>query len=74
MEYIVTSPDSKFNGEFSGYKFKNGNCITKLDENLKLWFKMLGFRVEIYTKSNKKTENVEEKPKEEANNQETEEK
>ena len=42
--YIVTSPDSTFNGEFTGYKFKNGNCITKLDENLKLWFKMLGFK------------------------------
>ena len=29
--YIVISPDTSFNGEFAGFKFKNGNCITKLD-------------------------------------------
>lgn len=54
--YIVISPDSQFNGEFAGYKFKNGNCITKLDENLRLWFKMLGFKVEKYNKPIKKDE------------------
>lgn len=54
--YIVTSPDSSFNGEFTGYKFKNGNCITELDENMRLWFKMLGFRVERYEKPEKKNE------------------
>ena len=65
--YIVFSPDSQFNGEFAGYKFKNGNCITKLDDNLKLWFKMLGFKVEPYVKPKKEekpiteNENVEEK-------------
>ena len=41
--YVVISPDTSFNGEFAGFKFKNGNCITKLDENLRLWFKMLKF-------------------------------
>lgn len=54
--YIVFSPDSQFNGEFAGYKFKNGNCITKLDDNLRLWFKMLGFKVEKYNKPTKKDE------------------
>lgn len=57
--YIVTSPDSTFNGEFTGYKFKNGNCITKLDENLKLWFKMLGFKVDPYVKPKKEEKVIE---------------
>ena len=52
--YIVISPDTSFNGEFAGFKFKAGNCITKLDENLRLWFKMLGFKVEKYNKPEKK--------------------
>lgn len=67
--YIVTSPDSSFNGEFTGYKFKNGNCITELDENMRLWFKMLGFKVESYKKPEKKNEkpNVENENAEEEN-------
>ena len=54
--YVVISPDTSFNGEFVGFKFKNGNCITKLDENLRLWFKMLGFKVEIHNKPEKKND------------------
>lgn len=54
--YKIISPDSSFTGEFAGFKFKNGNCITKLDENLKLWFKMLGFKIEKYDKPDKKNE------------------
>ena len=54
--YIVTSPDSSFNGEFTGYKF----------ENMKLWFKMLGFKVDVYEKPEKKDE----KPKTENENAE----
>lgn len=54
--YVVISPDTSFNGEFAGFKFKNGNCITKLDENLRLWFKMLGFKVEIHNKPEKKND------------------
>lgn len=54
--FLVISPDSSFNGEFTGYKFKNGNCITELDENLCLWFKMLGFKVKKYEKPLKKNE------------------
>ena len=37
--FLVISPDSSFNGEFAGYKFKNGNCITELDDNLQLWWR-----------------------------------
>ncbi len=44
--YKIYSPDSSFNGVYSGYKFDKGVCIAKLDENLKTWFKMLGFKVE----------------------------
>jgi hypothetical protein len=44
--YNVYSPDSSFNGEYAGYKFDKGVCTTELDENLKQWFKMLGFKVE----------------------------
>ncbi|MBO5475526.1 MAG: hypothetical protein J5982_03340 [Bacilli bacterium] len=64
--YIVTSPDSSFTGEFTGYKFKNGNCITELDENMQKWFKMLGFKVNVYEKPEKKNE----KPKNENENAE----
>lgn len=64
--YVVISPDTSFNGEFVGFKFKNGNCITKLDENMKLWFKMLGFKVDVYEKPEKKDE----KPKTENENAE----
>ena len=54
--FLVISPDSSFNGEFAGYKFKNGNCITELDDNLQLWFKMLGFKLKKYNEPEKKNE------------------
>ena len=31
--YIVISPDTSFNGEFAGFKFKNGNCIITCNRN-----------------------------------------
>lgn len=66
--YLVISPDTSFNGDFAGYKFKAGKCITKLDDNLCKWFKMLGFKVENYTKPEKKEETLlTEEKKEEVN-------
>ena len=65
--FLVISPDSSFNGEFAGYKFKNGNCITELDDNLQLWFKMLGFKLKKYNepvKMNEKPVSEEKKAKE----------
>ena len=67
--FLVISPDSSFNGEFAGYKFKNGNCITEIDDNLQLWCKMLGFKLKKYNEPEKKNEKpvIEEKKAKEKN-------
>jgi hypothetical protein len=74
--FNVYSPDSSFNGEYAGYKFNKGVCTTELDENLKLWFKMLGFKVEKAKEPIKKVTVVVDKPNTEENKakEETEEK
>ncbi len=44
--YNIYSPDYNFSGDYAGYNFEKGIATAELDDNLKLWFKMLGFRIE----------------------------
>lgn len=53
--YNIYSPEKDFNGNYAGYEFKNGVATAELDENLKLWFKMLGFKTEKAKEPIKKT-------------------
>lgn len=76
--YNIYSPDKDFTGNYAEYEFKNGVCKAKLDDNLKLWFKMLGFKVakceELIKKTTIKVDKIEEPIKEEKAKEEIKEK
>ena len=56
--YNIYSPDYNFSGNYAGYDFEKGVAQAELDDNLKLWFKMLGFRIEKTKEPIKKTTKV----------------
>ena len=56
--YNIYSPDENFSGDYSGFNFEKGKATAELDDNLKLWFKMLGFRTEKVKEPVKKATKV----------------
>lgn len=53
--FLVISPDSSLMENLPVYKFKMV-IVSQIDDNLQLWFKMLGFKLKKYNEPEKKNE------------------